>query len=416
MKKLSSSILVVLVLMIFVKPAQAQFDPVKGCVVDIATGQCLPNTILSAMPFLRIIPDARSGAMGDVGIALDVDPNAMHFNSSKLAFVNQDVGLSATYTPWLRDLGLTDVYLTYLSGFKQIDELSTVGFGLRFFSLGDIDFTDVDGNPTGSGKPRELEFAVAYARKLGENFSAGLTGKYVYSNLASGQTVGGIDISSANAIAVDVSVYYKKEIEISSYESDLSFGLTLSDIGSKVTYTESAAKDFLPMNMGLGTALTMNFDEFNKMTFALDINKLLLPTPVSPCEFTDPNDPNNCVTNPDYDTDSNGTPDYREQAMFSALLGSFTDAQGGFGEELQELNYSLGIEYWYDQQFAVRAGYYYENALKGDRQFLTVGLGLKYNVFGLNLSYLVPTNNRRNPLDNTLRFTLTFDFEDDGGY
>lgn len=411
MNKLFSSALVCLVLLIFIKPAQAQYDPEAQCVIDISNGQCLPNTILSAMPFLRIIPDARSGAMGDVGIALDVDPNAMHFNASKLAFVNQDVGLSATYTPWLRDLGLTDVYLTYLSGFKQIDELSTVGFGLRFFSLGDIDFTDENGDPKGSGKPRELEFAVAYARQLGENFSAGLTGKYIYSNLASGQTVGTVDVSSANAIAVDVSVYYKKPITLSSYDSELSFGLTMSDIGSKVTYTESVSKDFLPMNMGLGSALTMNFDEYNKMTFALDINKLLLPTPVSPCIY---DEDDNCDPNPLYSTDGDDLPDFRQQSMFSALLGSFGDAQGGFSEELQELNFSLGLEYWYDQQFAVRAGYYYENALKGDRQFLTVGLGLKYNVFGLNLSYLVPTNNRRNPLDNTLRFTLTFDFEEQG--
>jgi hypothetical protein len=398
-------------MMIFVKPATAQFNPAEGCVTNLS-GECLPNTILSALPFLRITPDARSGAMGDVGIGLSPDANAMHFNASKLAFVDQEVGLSATYTPWLRDLGLTDVYLTYLSGFRQIDELSTVGFALRFFSLGDIDFTDENGDPQGSGKPREIEFGVSYARKLGENFSAGLSGKYIYSNLASGQRVGGLDISSANAFAVDLSLFYKKPITVSSYDSELTFGLALSNLGSRVTYTESAARDYLPSNLGLGSALTMEFDQYNKMTFALDINKLLIPTPVSSC-IIDP-DTGICEPNPLFDANANGIADYREQATFSALTGSFSDAQGGFSEELQELSFSFGVEYWYDQQFAVRTGYYYEHALKGDRQFLTVGLGLKYNVFGLDLSYLVPTNNQRNPLDNTLRFTLTFDFQEQG--
>ncbi len=407
MKKLFSAIFIIASLLCVGK-VQAQYNPDQGCIVDLASQDCLPNTILSAGPFLRIIPDARSGAMGDVGIGLSPDPNAMHFNAAKLAFTEQDMSLSATYTPWLRDLGLSDVYLAYLAGFKQIDELSTVGFGLRFFSLGDIDFTDDQGNSTGFGSPRELEFSVAYARKLSERFSTGLTAKYIYSNLASGQTVQGTDISAANAFAVDLSIHYKKPIELGSYSGDWTMGLTISDVGSKITYTNDQEKDFLPMNLGLGTAVRLNFDEFNQMTFALDINKLLLPTPVSPT-MLDAND--NEIPNPEFDTDGDNIGDYRQQSMFSALLGSFGDAQGGFSEELQEFNYSVGVEYWYDQQFAVRLGYYYENPLKGDRQFLTVGLGLKYNVFGLNLSYLVPTNNRRNPLDNTLRFSLLFDFQ-----
>ncbi len=394
--------------------ANAQvYNPVEGCIINAGTGECLPNTILSAMPFLRIVPDARSGAMGDVGIAISVDANAMHHNASKLAFVQQDVGLSATYTPWLRDLGLNDVYLAYLSGFKQIDKLQTIGYSLRFFSLGEITFTNIDGGITGEGKPREIEFALAYARKLGENFSTGLTAKYVYSNLAAGQSIGTVEISAANAFAVDFSLFYKKPITVSGYDSEFSFGTNISNVGSKVSYTANVIKDFLPMNLGIGTALKMDFDDYNQMTFALDINKALLPTPVSRrIEQSD----GTIIDNPDFDQDGNGFADYREQAMFSALLGSFTDAQGGFGEELQELAYSIGIEYWYDKQFAVRTGYYYENALKGDRKFLTVGVGLKYNVFGLNLSYLVPTNSNRNPLDNTLRFTLNFDFADASDY
>ncbi len=393
--------MICLMLLVTLPHAEAQYDPIKKCVVD-ANGECLPNTILSAVPFLRIVPDARSGAMGDVGIATSVDPNALYHNASKLAFIENNVGFSASYTPWLRDLGLNDVYLTYLSGYKQIDELQSLGFGLTFFSLGEINFTDEQGNPAGQGKPRELALSFAYARKLSSNFSASLTGKYIYSNLASGQQVQGIDISSANAFAADIAMFYRKDIQLSGYESEWSFGTTISNIGSKVTYTDNVDKDFLPMNLGIGTALKLNFDNYNSLAFALDINKLLIPTPIP-------------VGHEDYDTDSSGIPDYREKGIFSAMLGSFSDAPGGFSEELKELSYSFGVEYWYDNQFAVRTGYYYENALKGDRQFLTVGIGLKYNVFGINLSYLVPTNNRRNPLDNTLRFTLNFNLDDTSG-
>jgi len=383
------------------------FDPIKRCVTD-ANGQCLPNAILSAMPFLRIVPDARGGSMGDAGITTSADPNSLHYNSSKLAFVEKDMSFSATYTPWLRNLGLQDVYLTYLTGYKKVDELQSLGFGLRFFSLGEINFTDFDGNPSGTGKPRELEFAVSYNRKLSDNFSAGISAKYIYSNLASGQQVGGIPISAANAFAADISFTYKKKGQMTAYGSEWTFGGAISNLGSKVTYTRSEFKDFLPANLGLGAGLLLNFDDFNSMSFHLELNKLLIPSPQSPT-LKDP-ETGALTENPEYDADNNGEPDYKEQSNFGALISSFGDAQGGFSEELKEFNISFGMEYWYNKQFAVRAGYYYEHPIKGDRQFLTVGAGLKYNVFAIDLSYLVPTNNRRNPLDNTLRFTLQFDF------
>lgn len=393
--------------------ANAQsFNPEIGCVTDV-NGQCIPNTIVSAVPFLRITPDARAGGMGDLGIATSVDPNAIHHNASKLAFVEQDLGLSVTYTPWLRDLGLSDVYLAYLAGFKQIDEFQTVGMSLRFFSLGEITFTDIDGGFAGNGKPRELEFAFAYARKLAKNVSAGLTAKYIYSNLASGQVVGGLDVTSANAFAADLSLTSEHDINMGENGAKLRFGLALSNLGSKISYTNSSIKDFIPGNIGLGSALEMELDEYNKITVALDINKLLVPSPVS--RFIE--DENGRLENPDFDATGgadggpNGIADFREKATFSGIFGSFADAQGGFSEELRELMFALGFEYWYDNQFAVRAGYYYEDANKGDRKFLTVGVGVKYNVFGINLSYLVPTNNRNNPLNNTLRFTLNFNFD-----
>lgn len=404
----SISVTAMLLSMCFMTQVQGQFfSPFKGCVVD-ANGDCVPNATLSAMPFLRIIPDARGGGMGDAGIAVTPDANSMHYNSSNMAFIEDEASISATYTPWLRELNLNDIYLAYISGYKKIDDLQTVGFALRYFSLGDINFTDEQGIEIGFGKPRELEFAATYARKLTDNFSVGLTGKYVYSNLATGQEIGGQEITSANAFAADLSFTYRKENNITAAGGEFAFGLALTNIGSKVTYTrESDVRDFLPSNLGFGAAMTMNFDEFNKLTLALDFNKLLIPSPISPGII---DEDGNFIENPEFDKDGNQIGDYREKSLFSGIFGSFSDAQGGFSEELKEFSASFGAEYWYDNQFAVRTGYYYENPLKGDRQFLTVGLGLKYNVFGFDLSYLVPTNNRRNPLDNTLRFTVMFDF------
>ncbi len=382
------------------------FNPEAGCILD-ADGNCLPSTILSAVPFLRITPDARGGAMGDAGIAASADPNALHYNSSKLAFIEKDASFSATYTPWLRNLGLNDVFLTYLSGYKKVDDLQTIGFGLRFFSLGEINFTDNDGNPAGMGNPREFEFAVSYNRKLSENLAAGLTGKYIFSNLASGQRVGTTDINSANAFAADLSLTYRKEGDLAANGSELTLAAAITNFGSKITYTGIGPGDFLPTNLGLGARLKLNLDEYNSLSFLLDINKLLVPSPVSP---TLVDDTGVSSENPEFDADRSGFPDFKEQSIFGAAISSFGDAPGGLGEEIKEYTFSLGMEYWYSGQFAVRAGYYYENPLKGDRQFITVGAGLKYNVFQMDLSYLVPTNNRRNPLDNTLRFTLQFDF------
>lgn len=357
-----------------------------------------PNTIITSVPFLRIVPDARSAGMGDAGLAITTDPNAMHFNASKLAFAEEDLGLSATYSPWLRSLGLQDVYLAYLTGYKKLDDAQALGLGLRYFSLGDIAFTNENGESLGNGRPNEFEIAVAYARKLADNFSAALTGKFIYSNLAAGQTVGEVDITAGKAGAVDISFSYFTPIDLGTSESTLRFGAAITNLGSKISYTRSKYKDFLPANLGIGAAWDIDFDEFNRLTLAVDINKLLVPTPVHPLD-------------PNFDADNNEIADYREKSLFSGVFGSFGDAPNGFSEEMKEIMFSFGAEYWYDEQFAVRAGYYYENPTKGNRQFLTLGLGIKYNIFGMNLSYLVPTSNQRSPLDNTLRFSLLFNFE-----
>ncbi|MCB0617752.1 MAG: type IX secretion system outer membrane channel protein PorV [Saprospiraceae bacterium] len=359
-------------------------------------GSPCPNSIITAVPFLRIVSDARSAALGDAGIAISPDANALHFNDSKLVFAEQDLGISATYTPWLRELGLNDVYIAYLTGFYKISDLQAVGLGLRYFSLGEINFTDINGEPLGNGRPNEFELKGSYARKLSDHFAAAIGAKFIYSNLASGQTVNGQEITVGTAGAADVSFTYSGPLKMQNMESNLTVGLALSNIGSKITYTNAAnnERDFIPANLGIGAAWELNFDEFNSLTIVTDINKFLVPTP--------------CLE--DCDPGQNGIPDWKEESPIGGIFSSFGDAPGGFSEELQELMFSFGLEYWYDKQFAVRAGYYFEDQTKGARRFFTVGLGLKYNIFGLNFSYLVPTTNQRNPLDNTLRFSLLFDF------
>ena len=212
--------------------------------------------------------------MGDAGVAISPDANSMHINSSKLAFVENDFALSATYSPWLRSLGLQDVYLAYLAGYKRIDDLSSLGFSLRYFSLGDIQFTDENGQPIGNGRPNEFELAVGFARKLGENFSVGVNGKFIYSNLAADQQVGGVDINAGVAGAADISLYYKLPLE----SSELNFGLALSNLGSKISYTK-VTNDYLPANFGFGAAWEFDLDEYNQLTLTGDLNKLMVPTP-----------------------------------------------------------------------------------------------------------------------------------------
>lgn len=374
--------------------AQGGLDPKCVNGRNPIDGSRCANAVTSAVPFLRIVPDARGGAMGDAGIATSTDPNAMHYNQSKLAFSDKNVSLSATYTPWMRNLGLQDVYLAYLAGYKQIDKFQTIGLGLRYFSLGDIEFTDENGGPLGTGRPNEFEITGAYARKLTDRFSAAVGAKFIYSNLATGQVVQGAEIKAGKAGAADISLTYKAPIKINKQKSELTLGAVISNLGNKVTYTSSINRDFIPTTLGLGGAWKFNLDDYNTITITTDFNKLLVPTP-----------------RPEIDTDGDGTPDYRELSPIRGVFESFGDAPGGFKEELKEITISTGAEYWYDDQFAVRMGYFYENYSKGNRRYFSVGLGVKYNIFGLNFSYLVPTTNQRNPLDNTLRFSLLFDFE-----
>lgn len=352
------------------------------------------NTINTAVPFLRISPDARSGAMGDAGIALSPDANAVFWNLAKLPFADNSAGASVTYTPWLTDL-VNDVFLAYISGYKQLDDLQAVGGSIRYFDLGNVQFTNMYGVDQGNFHPREFAVDAGYARKLSDNWSMGIALRYIYSNLAAGTSVGGVTFKPGQGVAGDITAFYTNEVDYNNGQAATwNFGVAITNLGTKISYSNDAQfKNFIPSNLGLGGSYTQQFDEYNKLTFELDINKLLVPTP----DTMDAND--------------NNVYDYREQNVVSGIFKSLSDAPGGFKEEINELMYSVGMEYWYNNLFAIRAGYFNENKYKGDRKYFALGLGLKYNHFGINFSYLVPSGSgvQRNPLSNTLRFSLLFD-------
>ncbi len=354
------------------------------------------NTITTAVPFLLISPDSKAGAMGDVGVATNPDANSMHWNPAKLAFVDDDMGFSMSYVPWLRAL-VPDINLSYLAGYKKLNDNEAIGLELRYFSLGDITFTDIVGNTLGQYKPSEFALGTSYSRKLSDNFSLAISGRYIYSNLTGGQLAGGIPTVAGQSIAADISAYYTNPIRIGGKDIDLAFGGNISNIGSKLAYTETTDKDFIPINLRLGTSIGTEFDEYNKMSFAFDINKLLVPTP----PVYDGTGTDNIVAGMD-----------PEVSVVSGIFQSFWDAPGGIKEEFREINYSIGTEYWYANQFALRAGYFFEHDTKGGRKFFTFGSGVKYNVFALDFSYLINASraiNGNNPLANTMRFTLVFD-------
>ena len=346
------------------------------------------NVVTSAVPFLRISPDARAGGMGDVGIATAADASSGFWNLAKTPFAKDKMSITASYTPWLSDLKLNDVYLASLAGYYQLDETQAISASLRYFSLGNIQFTDFSGNQLQSFRPREFAFDAGYARKLSSKMGLGVALRYISSDLAGGN-VNGVTYKKGTAIAGDIHWYYKGT---NAEGNGFDYGATLSNLGSKIAYTSDAnQKDYIPANLGLGMAYNKKFDADNKITFALDINKLMVPTPPSA-------------------TDSASLVDYRSKGVVSSWFSSFGDAGK---DELKEATIAVGSEYWYKDQFAFRAGYFYENKIKGDRRYFTLGAGLKYNMMGLNFSYLLPTGSgvNRNPLSNTLRFSLVYNME-----
>jgi len=388
---------------------------------DGGDGDLQLNTITTAVPFLMIGPDARAGGMGEVGAATDPDGASIHWNPSKMVFIDNKMGFSVSYTPWLRALVL-DINLAYISGYGKIGKkgLQTLSGSLRYFSLGDITFTDNNGNTIGNFNPNEFAIDLSYARKLSQEFSGGLSLRFVYSNLTGGLNVGGADTRPGMAGAADVSFSYRTDkVKIGGRKSVITAGLNISNIGSKMSYTNTTEEDFIPINFKFGVGFKYYIDDRNSIAAFFDINKLMVPTPpkIDDQYYLDETLPAGDSIG-QIDNPANFNPTYGQiiagkdpnRSVPDGMFTSFADAPGGSAEEARELNLSVGLEYWYNKLFAIRAGYFHEHWTKGNRQFFTVGAGIRYNVFGLDFAYLIPTT-QRHPLENTLRFTLTFDFD-----
>lgn len=370
--------------------------------ITVAIGQSSSssiNVVTTAVPFLRIGPDARAGGMGDMGLTTSPDANTMFWNLAKTPFSTKKGALGLNYTPWLKDIGVGDVFLAALSGYYKIDEQSAFSGGFRYFDLGEIQFTDFFGNPLSTGKPTEMGIDIGYSRKLSERWGVGAALRYINSNLARGlPSSSGVDYKAGNTLAGDLSFYYDGTLDAGK---GLKFGAALTNLGGKVSYTNiETEKEYIPANLGVGVSYTAAFDEQNKLQIGVDFNKLLVPTPP--------------VLTGDSATDADALFEYRNQGVVESWITSFSDAPGGFSEELQEITMSFGAEYGYQEQFFVRAGYYYEHPNKGNRKYATAGFGLRLNTFNIDFSYLIPSGSgtNRNPLSNTLRFGLTWEFGD----
>jgi hypothetical protein len=341
------------------------------------------NAITTGVSFLTIGPDAIAGGKGDVGAASAPDLFSQHWNPAKYAFVKEDMGVGVSYTPWLKRL-VSDIGLSNLTGYKRLDDMQTVSASLNYFSLGELFLTDINGASTGTSKPNEFSFDVAYTRLLSDNFSGSVAMRIINSDFAL-NTEG---YYPGFAYAADVAFYYQKEIRMNRKNSVFSSGIDISNIGSKISYDKGETKDYIPTNLRIGLGYKTEMDKYNAFSVFVDANKLLVKTP-----------------------NSNETSEqYSSSSVLAGMFKSFSDAPGGLKEEMQEVSLSVGAEYEYNKQFMIRAGYNHENQNKGNRKYATVGAGLKMNVLALDFSYLFSIA-QNNPLDNTLRFTLSFDFD-----
>jgi len=352
------------------------------------------NALQTTVPFLTIAPDSRAGAMGDLGVATTPDANSQNWNAAKYAFIKERMGVSLSYTPWLRNL-VKDINLGYLSFFYRFDDQQVVSASLKYFSLGEIIFRTEDGTYSGQYTPYEFSIDAAYSRVLGDRLSGALTMRYIRSDITGGGTLQGTLYNPGNSFAADLGVYYQQPLKISDKDGEFAWGVCISNLGTKISYTEGADKQFIPANMRIGARMTMDLDDYNSLTAAVDLNKLLVPTPAK------------------FDIAGGDTIMYGYETPTSlplSWLQSFYDAPGGFNEEMREIMISGGLEYWYREQFAIRGGYFHEHSTKGNRKYFAVGVGMKLNVFYLDFSYLISATGTNNPLANTMRFTLGLNF------
>ena len=350
------------------------------------------NPVNTSVTSQTIAPDARPAGMGDVGAATDPDVNSQYWNPAKYPFNISRAGVSLNYTPWLRQL-VSDIDLAYLAGYYRIGDYSAVSASMRYFSLGEVQSND------GSAltiNPYEMSFDVAYSLMLSEHFSLGAAVRWIYSDLTYNFTD---DTSPGSAFAADLSCYYQNYINIGQRECQLGLGMNISNIGSKITFGGDNRSEFIPTNLRLGASLMIPIDEFNKFTIAADANKLLVPTY-----------PKRRADESEVDYDNRLQKDYYDVSSISGIFKSFGDAPNGFSEEMQEIQWSVGAEYTYNDKFSLRAGYHNESENKGNRKYFTFGAGFKMSVFSLDAGYVVATA-KSNPLDQTLRFSLSFDMD-----
>jgi hypothetical protein len=383
--KTISKTLFAFLLLGLVQTATAQDDEVN------LSGQ--QNIISTAVSFLDIAPESRGGAMGNSGVAISPDVNSQHWNPAKYAFIEKESGIALSYTPWLRKL-VNDINLYYLTGFKRLDDMQAISASIRYFSLGDITFMSEEAVNQGTASPNEFAIDAAYSRILSEHLSGSVAFRYIRSDLQIGLSgsSGSDNYQPGNSFAADLAFYYQNEIELGGNDADLSAGINISNIGQKISY-DGNIEQFIPTNLRLGTALRSELDQYNELTVSLDFNKLLVPTPGN-------------------QTTEDNTSVFQSDnvSVISGIFQSFSDAPGGMTEELQEINISFGAEYLYNQQFAVRAGYFHEHENKGNRKYFTAGVGLKFNMLTIDASYIIPMV-QNNPLANTVRFTLGLDLD-----
>ena len=360
--------------------------------------------IITAVPFLLISPDSRGSAMGETGVATSPDVNSVHWNNAKLAFIDKKYGFGMSYVPWLGKI-VDDMSVSYLTGFYKLDNVQTIGLSMKYFDLGEIQLTDNQGFSLGIENPKELSTAFTYSRKLTNDLSIGGTTRYIWSNLT-GSISNYSDAKAGNSFSVDLGLYYNKEITLANRTSELSFGSHFSNIGGKITYGCSKSLDFIPINFRVGTSLKTFLDQYNSLTFALDFNKLMVPSP--PVYEVDIN--GNYIIDPLTNQPTIQKGKNPNRSVLSGMFSSFSDAPDGFSEEIKEITISSGLEYWYREIFSFRGGYFFENMDKGGRRFLTLGLGIKYNNLGVDFSYLSTTQNDH-PLAETMRFSVAFLFD-----
>jgi len=364
------------------------------------------NVINTAVPFLTIAPDARGGGMGDVGVSSFADVTSLYWNPAKYAFIDHRFGVQTSYVPWLRAL-VDDIGLFSLFGYYKVDDKSAVAMSLRYFSLGEVKFYDENGGPLGDFNPNELALDATYSRKFSDKISGAVAGRFIYSNLTQGQ--GGIDSHAGWSVAADVAFYYRLPIEMMAADGSIfAVGVNISNIGRKISYTNNIGfESFIPTTLRFGPSYQVDIDRYNTVSVFLDISKLLVPTP----PLYALNDTTGAIIR-----NEDGTPIIEKGknpnvSVFQGMIQSFYDAPGGFSEEMQELMWSFGAEYWYNKMFAVRGGYFLEHKNKGNRQYLGLGASIRYSMFDLGFSYIVPTNKQVSPQDNTLRFTLSINFQ-----